>query len=129
MLERLRRSHWRFAFVWLYAMAMLTIGVAHRQAFASASHQANWTVLAVSNGVSPIICGADQDGKPTNEHARETCDACLLCAAQGLSVTPVGLPERAYTRGVAVPLVDGSVRQSGDWNAPRSRGPPAFVNV
>lgn len=109
----------------LYALAMVTLGFAHKMPVTGFADDVRLELAALTlpDGSVPDLClTGDASGQDT-AHAG-VCDACLLTAAPGLgAVASMDLPLPADLR-----LVDVSVPVDALWSrpapAPQSRGPP-----
>ena len=123
MLRHCRANVWVVA---LYALAMATLGFAHKPAapVAGALSAIELAAYALPDGTLPDLCltGHDQDGP--QGAAAVHCDACALSHAPGL-VPPaqIGLPAQASVRLVA--WIDPAGQFSPALHGgPTSRGPP-----
>lgn len=111
----------------LYALAMVTIGLAHRP---MALEQApDLSAYVLPDGSLPEICRTSGAGTlPGKAHAGAACDACLLTAGPGLlaSDPEAGAPHWEPV-GLVRPLRD---RAHDDLDNPlnlRCRAPPARI--
>ena len=76
----------------IYAVACLTIGIAHdpgptTPGAGAPAFAAEISALALPDGTNVPICGETSRG-PAQKGARKSCDACRLIAASGLPPTP-----------------------------------------
>ena len=87
MLPRLRHSRANVWIVALYALAMATLGFAHKPVAATTLSAVELAAYALPDGTLPDLCLTGQSHEPTAAIAGH-CDACALSHAPGL-VAPV----------------------------------------
>lgn len=126
MLPTLRHCRANVWVVALYALAMATLGFAHKPvAPAAGSYSAlEMAAYALPDGTPPDLCLTDHDRKGPQGAAAGHCDACALSHAPGL-VPPAqaAMPAQVSTR------IAGWIDPSGQFapalqRGPTSRGPP-----
>lgn len=128
MLGALRQTRASHVIVALYALAMATLGFAHKPVATIAPSAIELAAYALPDGTLPDLCltGHDQsNGGAIAAH----CDACALSSAPGL-VAPV-----QDFRRVCVPTrVVLRTDEAGQFapalqRGPTSRGPPASAHL
>lgn len=121
MLQALRHSRaslWVAAF---YALAMATLGVAHRPVAPATTTEL--AAYALPDGTLPTLCAHDDAQAPASV-APGGCDACALASAPGLAPPQQDwLSAPALVRRVAWIDPQGQFRAAAR-PAPVSRGPP-----
>lgn len=117
-LRHSRASLWIAAF---YALAMATLGVAHRPVAPAAATEL--AAYALPDGTLPTLCAHDDAQGPAGV-APQNCDACALASAPGL-IPPhqSWLSALVLVRRVAWIDPHGQFR-AATRPAPVSRGPP-----
>lgn len=121
MLQGLRHSRaslWVAAF---YALAVATLGVAHRPVAPAAPTEL--AAYALPDGTLPTLC-AHEDAQAPASVAPGGCDACALASAPGLAPPQQKwLSAPAFVRRTAWIDPQGQFRAAAR-PAPVSRGPP-----
>jgi hypothetical protein len=129
MLELMRNVRFTALAAAMYAVACLTIGIAHDPgpttpgAGATAS-AAEISALALPDGTNVPICGETSRG-PAQKSVRKSCNACRLIAASGLPPAPPLAPyARPFVVGAAISQNQAPMPSAAPGVAARPRGPP-----
>lgn len=122
-LRHSRASLWVAAF---YALAMATLGVAHRQAAAATTIEL--AAYALPDGTLPTLCAHDESQGPAGI-APNGCDACALASAPGLFP-----PQQSWSSAPAPVRRVAWLDPQGQFRAatrpaPVSRGPPGSTSL
>ncbi|MFV0279718.1 MAG: hypothetical protein ACK5JM_03020 [Rhodoblastus sp.] len=129
MLHRLRQSPANLWIVALYALAISTLGLAHRPIIHDAGAGA-LAAYALPDGTLPTLClrGGDNrtDHAPAHGAVTSRCDACAIAHAPGLIDPPQVF---APAPGCSVSSIVAWAAPAGQFtlaarHAPTSRGPP-----
>lgn len=125
MLSRFRHSRANFWVVALYALAVATLGLAHKPVgFSKQAHAVDIAAYAAPDGTLPVICLTDTGQQSPQAAGAGHCDACALSSAPGLAApAQLGLPTQIFTRFVHVIDPAGQFSPAAQ-RAPTSRGPP-----
>ncbi len=129
MLACMRQIRLRPIVAVLYAVAALTLGLAHKPLVASSDSRVELAAFALPDGSLPDICGSGQGNEPAHGHSSATCDACLVSHAPGLvlAAPPILGAPRLIATVEPVLLVEPVI--AAPTRAPNSRGPPRFLTA
>ncbi|HMN72017.1 MAG TPA: hypothetical protein PKA55_09140 [Rhodoblastus sp.] len=123
MLPRLRHSRANIWIVALYALAIATLGFAHKPVAAPALTAAELAAYALPDGTLPDLCLTGHGQSPDSAVA-DHCDACALSHAPGLAApAQVCLPAATPTR-IAFRIDPAGQFSPSPQRGPTSRGPP-----
>jgi len=123
MLAGLRLSKFKLVVTALFAMAMLSLGFAHRPVETRDGSSLSVTASFLPDGTPIKICGQAQDA-PAGKKGCNSCDACRLTATAGLLFSPpspVTAPERSARLALVLALASPARTPALE---PQSRGPP-----
>lgn len=115
----------------IYAVACLTIGIAHdpgptTPGAGAPAFAAEISALALPDGTNVPICGETSRG-PAQKGARKSCNACRLIAASGLPPTPpLESCARPFVVGATIFRNQAPMPPAAPGVAARPRGPPVF---
>ena len=125
MLSRFRHSRANVWVVAFYALAMATLGLAHRPVGAVFTQPAiDFAAYAAPDGTLPVICLTEHGQQGPTSSAAGHCDACALSSAPGLAPAPqIGLPVVVPAR-IARWIDPGGQFSPAPHRGPTSRGPP-----
>lgn len=123
MLGALRQTRASHVIVALYALAMATLGFAHKPVATAAPSAIELAAYALPDGTLPDLCLTGHDQSHEGAVAAH-CDACSISSAPGL-VAPAQDFRRARVPARVVLRVD----EAGQFapalqRGPTSRGPP-----
>ena len=106
-------TKWMIAVRMLCALAILSVGFAHRMPAALAAPALpSLTVYALPDGSMPVLClpGTPDDSGKGKTFAGKNCEACRLAASMLLPEPPASLPVlHALVRETALPVVPETV--------------------
>ena len=125
MLSRFRHSRANIWIVAFYALAMATLGLAHRPAGAAVTQPAiDLAAYAAPDGTLPVICLTEHGQPGSSTSAAGHCDACALSNAPGLAAAPqIGQPVVVAQR-IARRIDPAGQFSPAPRRGPTSRGPP-----
>lgn len=124
MLGSLRQSRMNYWVVALYALAVATLGLAHKPIAPTALTAVKLAAYALPDGTLPDLCLTGHAGS-TGQALGDHCDACALSHAPGV-VAPlqVSFPV-AVANKIAFAIDPAGQFSPSPQRGPAPRGPPA----
>ncbi len=123
MLPRWRQGRTSLWIVALYALAMATLGFAHKPVAASGLSPVELAAYALPDGTLPDLCLTGHAGSGEKALA-DHCDACALSHAPGLAAPSQTILPAPAMRELAFAIDPAGQFRPAPRHGPTSRGPP-----
>lgn len=124
MLGTLRQSRASFWIVALYALAVATLGLAHKPVVVSAPTAVELAAYALPDGTLPDLCLTGHAGS-TEQALNSHCEACALSHAPGLAFAAQVCILAAASTKIAFAIDPAGQFSPSPQRGPAPRGPPA----